>query len=204
MIDHLPATLRRVLDWQRRRFFREESWVVTGPAPAAAFVRNIEAETDNGLPLLMTLPKFRFNKPFVGRIRDGQILLKHRTRPIIWPIGPGSYYYTGRLEETESGGLDIQGSYKLRPTLAIMYYAYLTLGFAFLGLSIVALLGGATAWAWLTGIIGPVILLAGLKMLTVSVGYLALGWGHITVEKWLDGRNRHAVRALLNRAAGNA
>ena len=41
-------------------------------------------------------------------------------------------------------------------------------------------------------------------MLAVSTGYLALGWGHITLEKWLDGRNRRAVQALLNRAAGSA
>lgn len=41
-------------------------------------------------------------------------------------------------------------------------------------------------------------------MLAVSTGYLTLGWGHITLEKWLDGRNRRAVRALLDRAAGNA
>lgn len=203
MIDRLPSPIRRILDWQRRRFFREEEWRVAGPASLEGFALAVEAEADNRLPLLMTLPKFRFNRAFVGRIRERRIALKHRTRPLLWPIGPGSYYFTGRLEEQADGGLIVQGGYKLRPTLALMYYIYLTLGFTFLGLSVLAVLGGAAAWMALDGI-DAVILLAGLKMLAVSSGYLALGWGHITLEKWLDTRNRHAVVALLNRAAGNS
>ncbi len=176
---------------------------MAGPASPESFARTIETEADNRLPLLMTLPKFRFNRAFVGRIRDGRIALKHRTRPLIWPIGPGSYYFTARLEAVKSGGMALEGGYRLRPTLAIMYYVYLTLGFAFLGLSVLAALGGTAAWAALDGI-SATILLSGLKMLAVSSGYLALGWGHISLEKWLDGRNRSAVRALLDRAAGNA
>jgi hypothetical protein len=202
MLERLPFPLNRLLDWQRRRFFREEVWRVAGPASTADFARAIKAEADNGLPLLMTLPKFRFNRAFVGRIRDGRIALKHRTRPLIWPIGPGSYYFTGEFEQIPGGGMVLPGGYKLRPTLAIMYYVYLTLGFAFLGLSTLAVLGGTAAWAALEGI-GSIILLSGLKMLAVSTGYLALGWGHITLEKCLDGRNRRAVRTLLDRAAGN-
>lgn len=204
MIDRLPSPLRRILNWQRRRFFREEEWHTAGPAGAAKFTRIVEAEADDGLPLLMTLPKLRFNKPYVGRIRDGRISLKHRTRLLIWPIGPGSYYYTGELNEEESNGqVLVRGGYKLRPTLAIMYYLYLTMGFTFLGISIVATLGGATVWLTLNGLGRPVIVLAGLKMLSISIGYLALGWGHITLEKWLDGRNRRAVKSLLEKAAGN-
>jgi hypothetical protein len=202
MIERLPSPLRRIFDWQRRRFFREEEWQLAGPASAGEFGRIVEAEADNRLPLLMTLPKFRFNRAFVGRIRDGRIALKHRTRPLLWAIGPGSYYFSGTLEQAESG-IALRGTYKLRPTLALMYYVYLTLGFGFLGISAVASLGGTAAWAALDGI-SPVILLSGLKMLGVSSGYLALGWGHITLEKWLDGRNRRAVLALLNRAAGDA
>lgn len=202
MLNRLPFPLNQLLDWQRRRFFREEEWRVDGPESIRAFTRTIEAEADNGLPLLMTLPKFRFNRAFVGRIRDGRIALKHRTRPLIWPIGPGSYYFTGGLEETANCGIIVRGGYKLRPTLAIMYYLYLSLGFAFLGLSIMAALGGIAAWAALDGI-KAVILLSGLKMLAVSIGYLAMGWGHITLEKGLDGRNRRAVQSLLERAAGN-
>ena len=97
--------------------------------------------------------------------------------------------------------MTLTGGYKLRPTLAIMYYVYLTLGFGFLALSILAAFGGTAAWAAMDGI-SPIILLAGLKMLAVSGGYLALGWGHITFEKWLDGQNRNAVKALLTRAVG--
>lgn len=201
MPHRLPFPLNRLFDWQRRRFFREEEWRVAGPASPETFTQAIEEEADNRLPLLMTLPKFRFNRAFVGRIRDERIALKHRTRPLIWPIGPGSYYFSGTLTGLPDGGMAVRGAYKLRPTLAIMYYVYLTLGFGFLGLSILATLGGAAAWAALDGI-NSVILLAGLKMLAVSAGYLALGWGHIMFEKWLDGRNRHAVRALLERAAG--
>lgn len=203
MIERLPSPLRRILDWQRRRFFREEDWHVDGPAAIAAFEETIEAEADNRLPLLMTLPKFGFNRAFVGRIREGRIAIKHRTRPWLWLIGPGSYYFSGRLQQMPDGGVTLRGCYKLRPTLAIMYYVYLTLGFGFLGLSILAAFGGTAAWAAMDGI-SPVILLAGLKMLAVSGGYLALGWGHITFEKWLDGRNRNAVMALLTRAAGKA
>lgn len=203
MIDRLPFPLNRLFDWQRRRFFREEEWRVAGPASLTDFALAVEAEADNRLPLLMTLPKFRFNRAFVGRIREGRIALKHRTRPLLWPIGPGSYYFTGRLEEQTDGGLVVQGGYKLRPTLALMYYIYLTLGFTFFGLSVLAVLGGAAAWKALDGIDAE-ILLAGLKMLAVSSGYLTLGWSHITLEKWLDTRNRHAVVALLNRAAGNS
>lgn len=203
MIPRLPTPLRRLLDWQRRRFFREEEWRITGPATPKAFARAVEAEADNGQPLLMTLPKFRFNRAFVGRIRDGRIALKHRTRPWLWLIGPGSYYFTGRLEETGDGGVTLCGGYRLRPTLAMMYYIYLSLGFGFLGLSVLAALGGTAAWAALDGF-SPLILLSGLKMLAVSAGYLALGWGHITLEKRLDGRNRRAVAALLERAAGRA
>ena len=201
MLERLPCPLNHLLDWQRRRFFREEEWRVAEPAGTEDFARTIEAEADNGLPLLMTLPKFRFNRAFVGRIRDGRILLKHRTRPLIWPIGPGSYYFTGKLEQAPGGGAVLRGGYKLRPTLAIMYYVYLTLGFGFLVLSILSVLGGTVAWAALDGI-NAVILLSGLKMLAVSTGYLALGWGHIALEKWLDGRNRRAMQALLERAAG--
>lgn len=203
MIDRLPFPLNHLFEWQRRRFFREEEWRVAGPASLKGFALAVEAEADNRLPLLMTLPKFRFNRAFVGRIREGRIALKHRTRPLLWPIGPGSYYFTGRLEEQTDGGLVVQGGYKLRPTLALMYYIYLTLGFTFLGLSVLAVLGGGAAWKALDGIDAE-ILLAGLKMLAVSSGYLTLGWSHITLEKWLDTRNRHAVVALLNRAAGNS
>ena len=202
MIDRLPFPLNRLLKWQRSRFFREEDWRVAGPASPDDFARAVEAETDYGLPLLMTLPKFSFNRAFVGRIREGRIQLKHRTRPLIWPIGPGSYYFTGELRRADDRGMLVQGGYKLRPTLAIMYYVYLTVGFGFLGLSALATLGGTAAWAAIAGI-GPAILLSGLKMLAVSIGYLALGWGHITLEKWLDGRNRRAVQVLLDRAAGN-
>lgn len=201
MIERLPTPLRRILDWQRRRFFREEEWHVDGRATLYDFTVTIEGEADNRLPLLMTLPKLGFNRAFVGRIRDGRIAIKHRTRPWLWLIGPGSYYFTGRLRQQPDGSVVLTGGYKLRPTLAIMYYVYLTLGFAFLGLSILAAFGGTAAWAAMEGI-SPVILLAGLKMLAVSGGYLALGWGHITLEKWLDGRNRNAVMALLTKAVG--
>lgn len=201
MIEFLPSPLRHVLDWQRRRFFREEDWRIEGPSDVEFFRQTIESEADDGLPLLMTLPHFGFNRAFVGRVRDNRIALKHRTLPILWPIGPGSYYFSGYLEEPGAGGVTVWGGYSLRPTLALMYYVYLTLGFVFLGLSILATVGGATAWASLDGI-SPTILYSGLKMLAVSSGFLALGWGHITLEKWLDGRNRRAVLALLNRAAG--
>lgn len=203
MIERLPSPLRRILDWQRRHFFREEEWRFTGPAGLAVFTQTVEGEADNRLPLLMTLPKFGFNRAFVGRIRDGRIALKHRTRPWLWLIGPGSYYFNGRLQPQSDGGVMLTGSYKLRPTLAVMYYISLTLGFGFLGLSVLAALGGTAAWAAMDGI-SPAILLAGMKMLAVSSGYLALGWAHITLEKWLDGRNRNAVVDLLNRAVGNA
>lgn len=203
MIDRLPSPLRRILDWQRRRFFREEEWQFAGPATLQDFSKTVEGEADNRLPLLMTLPKLGFNRPFVGRIRDGRIALKHRTKLWLWLIGPGPYYFNGRLQQQPDGGVMLTGGYKLRPTLAIMYYISLTLGFGFLGLSVLAALGGTAAWAATDGI-SPAILLAGMKMLAVSSGYLALGWGHITLEKWLDGRNRNAVTALLNRAVGNA
>ncbi len=199
----LPRPLRRILDWQRRRFFREENWRFAGPADHDGFRQAVRRVTDDGLPLLMTLPKLRFNRAFVGRIRDGRLAIKHRTLPLVWPIGPGSYYFTGRIGGDPGGRLTVAGRYRLRPTLAIMYYAYLTLGFLFLGLSLLAALGGATAWAALDGIEGG-ILLSGLKMLAVSTGYLGLGWGHITLEKWLDGRNRRAVRSLLERAVSGA
>ncbi len=42
---------------------------MAGPANTGVFMRAIEAETDNGPPLLMTLPKFTFNRAFVGRNR---------------------------------------------------------------------------------------------------------------------------------------
>lgn len=203
MIERLPSPIHRILDWQRRRFFREEEWSIGGPASPETFVRVVQEAADNRLPLLMTLPKFRFNRAFVGRIRDGRIAIKHRTRPVLWPIGPGSYYFAGMLTGSADGGSGIQGVYKLRPTLAIMYYVYLTLGFTFLGLSILAMSGGTAAWLALDGI-NAVILLAGLKMLVVSALYVALGWGHIAFENWLDARNRLAVLALLHRAAGNA
>ncbi len=200
MLERLPRPLRVVLEWQRRRFFREEEWRITGPADRKAAVAAVEEAADDGLPLLLTLPKFRFNRPFVGRVRDRRIALKHRTRPLIWPIGPGSYYFAGQIDGA-AGGVAITGRYILRPTLAVVYYAYLSLGFAFLGVSLVAALGGTAAWAALDGR-SPVLLLSGLRMLGVSSAYLALGWLHITVEKWLDRGNRRAVRELLERAAG--
>lgn len=203
MIERLPAPLRLLLDWQRRRFFREEAWQVTGHAGLTQFSRVIEEEADDGLPLLMTLPKFGFNRAFVGRVRDQRIVLKHRTRPALWLIGPGSYYFSGRIVETADNGIELSGSYRLRPTLAWMYYVYLTTGFVFLGLSVLAIAGGTAAWAVLE-VRGATIPLAGLKMLAVSAGFLLLGWGHITLEKWLDGRNRRAVIALLKHAAGAA
>lgn len=200
MIERLPRPLRLVFDWQRRRFFREEAWRIEGSAESDAFVHTLKAAADNGLPLLLSLPKFTFNRAFVGRVRDGRVVLKHRTKPLIWPIGPGSYFFSGRFEPCPDGGITVAGDYRLRPTLAIMYYAYLTLGFAFLGISILAAVGGG-AWAAIDAI-GDGILLSGMKMLAVSTGYLSLGWLHITLEKWLDGRNRRAVLALLERAAG--
>lgn len=201
MLERLPRPLHAFLDWQRRRFFREEEWHIAGPAGRESAVAALREVADNGLPLLLTLPKLRFNRPFVGRVRDGRIALKHRTRPLIWPIGPGSYYFAGRIEPATGGGVIVGGRYVLRPTLAIVYYAYLSLGFAFLGLSLLAALGGTAAWAALDGL-SPALLLSGLKMLAVSTAYLALGWLHITLENWLDGGNRRAVRALLERAAG--
>jgi len=176
---------------------------MTGPAACDAAADVIRAVADDGLPLLMTLPKFRFNSAFVGRVRDRRIALKHRTKPLVWPVGPGSYYFSGRIEEAAGGGSAITGRYVLRPTLAVMYYAYLTVGFAFLGFSLAAALGGMAAWAAID-VISPAILLSGMKMLAVSGAYLALGWLHITLEKWLDGRNRRAVRALLERAVAAA
>lgn len=201
MIERLPRPLRLVFDWQRRRFFREEAWRIEGPADSDAFVYTLAAVADDGLPLLLSLPKFPFNRAFVGRVRDGRVALKHRTKPLIWPVGPGSYFFSGRFEPDPDGGITVLGRYRLRPTLAIMYYLYLTLGFAFLGISIVAAVGGGVAWATLDTI-GDGIVLSGMKMLAVSTGYLSLGWLHITLEKWLDGRNRRAVLALLERAAG--
>ena len=203
MIERLPRPVKLVLDWQRRRFFREEAWRIAGPEHRDAVVATLEAAGDNGLPLLMTLPKFPFNMAFVGRVREGRIAIKHRTNPLIWPIGPGSYFFSGRIETDPDGGVTIAGRYQLRPTLAIMYYAFLALGFAFFGLSVLAALGGAAAWAALDAI-GTGLLLSGLKMLAVSTGYLTLGWLHIMLEKWLDGRNRRAVRAPLEHAAGNS
>ncbi|UCH74105.1 MAG: hypothetical protein JSU82_17640 [Rhodospirillales bacterium] len=200
MIEHLPWPLRGILEWQRRRFFREEAWRFVGPATRAEFVAAVEAIADNGLPLLLTLPRLWFNRPFVGRVRDGRVTLKHRTRAPIWPIGPGSYYFSGHIAAREDGGVAISGRYRLRPTLAVMYYAYLTSGFAFLGLAIIAALAGTVAWAAIAGI-PPTILLSGSKMLAVSLAYLAVGWLHITFEKWLDDRNRRAVRTLLRDAA---
>ena len=192
MIDRLPDPVRLALDWQRRRFFREEAWHIEGPADSGAFVDTIEAAADNGLPLLLTLPKFPFNRAFVGRVRGGRVALKHRTKPLIWPIGPGSYFFSGRIEAGPASGIAVVGGYRLRPTLAFMYYAYLTLGFAFLGISILAALGGAAAWGAL-GNVSAGIMLSGLRMLAVSTGYLTLGWLHITLEKWLDGRNRRGL-----------
>ena len=200
MIDWLPFPLRQILDWLRRRFFREEDWSVAGPAATGDFVQAIEAVSNRGRPLLMTLPKFGFNKAFVGLIRDRRIVIKHRTLAVIWPIGPGSYYFSGRIADDPGGGIVVAGRYQLRPILAIMYYAYLLMGFGFLGVSLLAILAGAGAWV--ASPIGPVVLISGLKMLGITSGYLALGWLHITLEKWLDGRNRRAVRALLQRAAG--
>lgn len=199
MLDRLPWPLRPFLDWQRRAFFREEDWRIRGSGSFSGFRRTVEITSDNGLPLLLTLPKLRFNKAFVGRIRDSRITIKHRTRPLIWPIGPGSYYFTGHVEPTTTG-VELTGRYQLRPTLAVMYYAFLTLGFGFLAISVLAALGGAGAWA-LTDSHHTAVLLSGMKMLAVSSGYLALGWLHITLEKWLDGRNRRAVFALLERAS---
>lgn len=199
MIDFLPSPLRWPLDWLRRRFFREEDWVLGGPAAAGEFGHAVKSVSDQGRPLLLTLPKLWFNKAFVGRIDGRRIVLKHRTMPLIWPIGPGSYYFSGRIADSPGGGTAVSGRYILRPMLALMYYAYLSLGFGFLAISLLAALAGAGAWAGTT--IGPAVLLSGLRMLAVSSGYLALGWLHITLEKWLDGRNRRAVRALLEQAA---
>lgn len=199
MLDRLPWPLRPFLDWQRRQFFREEDWRITGDRPDGEFLKIIEAESDDGLPLLLTLPKLKFNRVFVGRIRDGRITIKHRTHPLLWPIGPGAYYFSGRIVDPPGGGIMLTGRYQLRPTLAVMYYIFLTLGFVFLCLSLLAGLGGVAAWATTDG--GDTnILLGGARMLAISGGYLALGWLHIALEKWLDGRNRRAVQALLARA----
>lgn len=199
MFERLPRALRLALDWQRRRFFREETWRIAGQASGDAIATVVRAASDDGLPLLLTLPKLRFNRAFVGRVRDRRMALKHRTRPLIWPVGPGSYFFSGQIDQQPGGGSVVAGRYKLRPTLAVMYYVYLTLGFGCLAVAVLAALGGTAAWAALGGI-SPVILLSGLKMLAVSTAFIALGWLHITLEKWLDGRNRSAVRALLERA----
>lgn len=47
MLDRLPFPLNRLLDCQRRRFFREEEWRVAGPAGPEAFTRVIETAADN-------------------------------------------------------------------------------------------------------------------------------------------------------------
>lgn len=203
MIKHLPRSLRVVLDWQRGHFFREEEWRIGGPANVDAAHAAVRAVADNGLPLLLTLPKLRFNRAFVGRVRGGRVALKHRTRLLIWPFGPGSYYFSGRLDAQADGGSVAVGRYMLRPTLAVMYYVYLSIGFVCLATAILAALGGTAAWAALAGI-PPTILLSGVKMMGVSIAFIALGWLHITLEKWLDGKNRGAVRALLERAVAAA
>lgn len=193
------ALSRRLVAWQKRVLFREEDWRIEGSVSAADLATVVDAVTDDGLPLLMTLPKLPFNGNFVGRIRDGRIAVKHRTHPALWLIGPGSYYFSGRIAEN-GAGVTVSGAYRLRPTLAWMYYAYFAIGAAFLAVSVIAVVLGAMLWAFVAAA-DYFVLRSGIEMVLVSVGYLALGWVHISFEKWLDARNRRAVRRLLDEAA---
>lgn len=195
------ATLTgRLLTFQRRVLFREEDWRVEGPASEAEFRAATEEVADDGLPLLMTLPKLPFNRLFVGRIRDGRIALKHRTHPALWLIGPGSYFFSGRIAEAEAG-IAVSGAYRLRPTLGWMYYAYFAVGAAFLAISLLAALLGAGLWAFVS-VADSTVLQSGIRMILLSCSFITLGWAHISFEKWLDARNRRAVRRLLEYAAG--
>lgn len=189
------GTFRQRFGWLRRTLFREEDWQVEGPATGADFTTALAAAADDGTPLLMTLPKLPFNRPFVGRIRNGNIAVKHRTHPALWLIGPGSYFYSGRLSERDAG-IAVTGTYRLRPTLAWMYCAYFAIGVAFLAASLLAALLGAALWA-LVAAADTSVLYEGCKMVLISSAYMVLGWGHITFEKRLDARNRRAVRRLL-------
>lgn len=195
----VPTLGGRLLAWQRRVLFREETWHVEGTAPIGRFDEIVEAAADDGLPLLMTLPKLPFNRVFVGRKRDGRIALKHRTHPLLWLIGPGSYFFAGQIVESNIG-TSVSGVYRLRPTLAWMYHAYFAIGAAFLAISFLAVLLGAGLWMFVP-VADSAVLESGVRMTLISCGYLALGWGHIGFEKWLDARNRHAVRRLLESAA---
>lgn len=195
------GSFRRPAAWLRRTLFREEDWRVEGPASEADFTTALETVADSGTPLLMTLPKLPFNRRFVGWIRDGKIAVKHRTHPALWLIGPGSYFYSGRLSEQDTG-IAVTGAYRLRPTLAWMYYAYFTIGAAFLAISLLAVVLGTALWA-LVAAADSSILYEGCRMVLISGAYMALGWGHISLESRLDARNRHAVRRLLECAVAS-
>lgn len=191
----------RLNRWIRRALFREERWSLSGPATAAAFAGKLRRMADHGRPFLFSLPRLPVNRLFVGRITTGEVSLKRRTHPAIWLVSPGTYYFSGRISPDADDGMTVEGSYKLRPTLALMYYVYFTIGIALLSISALAVLLGAGLWAAVDGM-GGFVFLTGLKMVAVSVSYGILGGLHIVLEKWLDRGNRHAVRDLMARAAG--
>lgn len=192
------GSLRRPVAWLRLVLFREEIWQIEGSAAEQDVVAALAAVSDSGTPLLMTLPKLPFNRRFVGRVREGKIAFKHRTHPALWLIGPGSYFFSGRLHQ-QDGGVAVSGSYRLRPTLAWMYYAYFAIGAAFLTISLLAILLGAALWS-LVAAADSSVLYEGCKMVLISSVFIALGWGHITFECRLDARNRREVRRFLEQA----
>lgn len=191
----------RVNRWLRRFLFREEQWTLRGPGTAAGFAGAIRRLADHGRPFLFSLPRLPVNRLFVGRVTSRDISLKRRTHPAIWLISPGTYYFSGRISADAETGLTVEGDYKLRPTLALVYYVYFTIGLGVLVVSLLAVLLGAGMWAAVESMDGSV-LLSGLRMVGVSVLYAALGGLHIVLEKWLDRGNRHAVRDLMTQAAG--
>lgn len=193
--------LRRLHRWIRRRVFREEQWTVHGAADADMAARMLRRISDHGRPFLFSLPRLSVNRLFVGRITAGDISLKRRTHPAIWLVSPGTYYFSGRMAPNGDGGLTINGEYRLRPALAVLYYIYFTIGAGFLIVSALAMLLGLGLWAGVEGM-DSWVALTGLGMLARSGFICAIGGLHIVVEKWLDRGNRRAVRALLGRAAG--
>lgn len=195
--------VERVNRWIRRWLFREERWTVRGPADAETVAETLRRTADHGRPFLFSLPRLAVNRLFVGQITAQEISLKRRTHPAIWLISPGTYYFSGRISPDADDGVIVEGDYKLRPTLALMYYVYFAVGAGFLVVSALAVLLGIGIWAVVGGMDAS-ITLSGLEMLGISGLYCAIGGVHIALEKWLDRSNRCAVRALLARAAGSA
>lgn len=193
--------LRRVNQWIRRRLFREEQWTVRGGADAAGAAGMLQRASDHGRPFLFSLPRLWFNRLFLGRITEQDISLKRRTHPAIWPISPGTYYFSGRMMPAGDGGLTVEGVYKLRPTLAAVYYFYFTIGAISLTASVLSTLLGLGMWLWFEHV-DTWIFRTGLRMTISAVSYGLIGMSHIALEKWLDRGNRIATHALLERAAG--